>query len=350
MPTALTRDQLIGLPKAQLHLHLEAAMRPGTAAELADRYQLPAPSRGPYAGLSGFVADYEAARDLIRTLDDLARVARELVHDAAAQGTLWTEVHCVPYNYGGRLGPEQGVVEALLDGLRRGSAETGSGAAIILAHNRASEPDLAWRTLQLARPHAGRGVVGYGLVGNEADHPPGPHAEVFASAKDAGLLCVPHAGEAAGPDSVRSAWRDLHADRICHGVRAVEDPDLLADLAGARVCLDVCPTSNAMLQASPSLARHQLPSLIAAGVPVSVGSDGPLFFGVDVVDEYLNAHHVLGIPAAGLADIAAESLRASAAPRDLLASAEIRIKEWPATLADDARLDAHEMPHRGATS
>lgn len=349
MPTPLSRDQLISLPKAQLHLHLEAAMRPGTAVELAERYELPAPSRGPYAGLRGFVADYEAARDLIRSLEDLARVARELVHDAAAQGILWTEVHCVPYNYGGRLGPEQGIVEAVLDGLRRGTTETGSGAAVILAHNRATDPDIAWCTLQLARTHAGRGVVGYGLVGNEADYPPSPYAEVFASAKDAGLLCVPHAGEAAGPDSVRSAWHDLHADRISHGVRAVEDPDLLADLAAARLCLDVCPTSNAMLQASPSLADHQLPALLAADVPVSLGSDGPLFFGVDVIDEYLNAHNVLGIPAAGLADIAADSLRASAAPRDMLASAETRIKEWLASLTDHANRDTRDMLHRGAT-
>jgi adenosine deaminase len=113
----------------------------------------------------------------------------------------------------------------------------------------------------------------------------------------------------------------LQADRIGHGVRAVEDQDLVAELADSAVCLDVCPTSNAMLGACPSLAGHQLPALLRSGVRVSLGSDGPLFFGVDVVDEYLNAQDVLGLGAGELLTIAADSLRASAAPPELKQSA-----------------------------
>jgi adenosine deaminase len=333
------RPTLIRLPKAQLHLHLEAAMRPETARELAGRYGLPQPRQGPYAGLRGFVEDYESARDLLGNLDDLSRVASEIVEDAAAQGVVWTEVHCVPFNYDGRLGAPEAVVDAVLDGLDRGAAATGMGAGLILAHNRAAIPQLAWTTLGLARRgQSGHvGVVGFGLVGNEADYPPAPYADVFAAARATGLLAVPHAGEAAGPASIRSAWQDLGAHRINHGVRAVEDPRLVDELADARVCLDVCPTSNAMLQASPSLAEHQLPALVAAGVPVSLGSDGPLFFHADVVQEYLNAHDLFGIDVAGLAQIARDSLVFCAAP-----TSQVR----PALAAIDTWLQDNRLPER----
>lgn len=331
---ALDRAALVALPKAELHLHLEAAMRPATARTLATKYGLPLPSSGPYAGLTGFIEDYEAARDLLGCLDDVRRVACEVVEDAAEQGVVWTEVHCVPFNYGSRLGPPEGVVEAVLDGLRAGARQAGVGAALILAHNRASAPALAWRTLEIARRFSGIDIVGFGLVGNEVDFPPTPYADVFAAARSLGLLSVPHAGEAAGADSVRAAWRDLAADRVCHGVRAVEEPSLLIELAAASVCLDVCPTSNAMLRTCPSLAEHQLPALVAAGVPVSLASDCPLFFGAGIADEYLTAHTVLAMTPDQLAAIAADSLRASAAPDDLRTSALAAIQTWKYDRAD----------------
>lgn len=315
MATTLSRGEIIALPKAELHLHLESAMRPATAHELARRYGMRPPTSGPYDGLAGFVRDYETARDLIRSLDDLSRVAAEVVADAAGQGVVWTEVHCVPFNYGGRLGPPEAVIEAVLDGLAR--APSGIGAGLILAHNRATDYALAERLLTLAVRYRDQGVVALGLVGDEAPNPPGRYRDIFRAAKESGLLSVPHAGEAAGPESVRGAFRELRADRIGHGVRAVEDPALVAELAGSPVCLDVCPTSNAMLGACQGLEGHQLPALLRAGVRVSLGSDGSLFFGVDVVDEYLNAQDVLGLDAGELLAIAAESLRASAAPAAL---------------------------------
>jgi adenosine deaminase len=309
----LSRAEVIALPKAELHLHLESAMRPATAHELARRYGMRPPRRGHYDGLAGFVQDYETARDLIRSLDDLSRVTAEVVADAAGQGVVWTEVHCVPFNYGARLGPPEAVIEAVLEGLGRVPSGTG-GTGLILAHNRATDHSLAERLLTLAVRYRDQGVVALGLVGDEAPNPPGQYRDIFRAAKESGLLSVPHAGEAAGPDSVRGAFRELRADRIGHGVRAVEDPALVAELADSPVCLDVCPTSNAMLGACPGLEGHQLPALLRAGVRVSLGSDGPLFFGVNVVDEYLNAQNVLGLDAGELLAIAADSLRASAAP------------------------------------
>lgn len=318
MSGAPDRASVVALPKAELHLHLEAAMRPGTARELAGRLGAPAPRHGPYAGQREFVGDYESARDLITSLDDLYRVAGEIVEDAAAQGIVWTELHCVPFNYGGRLGPAEGIVEAVLDGLRSGHGRTGSAAALILAHNRAAGPAQAWQVLDLARRYQCQGVVALGLAGDEAGYPPAPYAEVFAAARAAGLLAVPHAGEGAGPASVRAAWQELGAHRISHGMSAAADPGLLAELAAAQVCLDVCPTSNVMLRACPSIGEHPLPRLLEAGVAVSLGSDGPLFFGASLVDEYLTAARVFGLGAGELRAIAANSLRFSAAPRELV--------------------------------
>jgi adenosine deaminase len=328
MATAgITRAALVALPKAELHVHLEAAMRPSTAAELADRYGLPAARPGPYRGLPDFVAAYETARALVRGPDDLARIAAETVRDAVAAGVRWTEVHCVPHHYGDRLGPAEAVVEAVLDGLAAG-APAGVRAGLIVAHNRARGLGTARRTLDLALRYQGRGVVGLGLVGDEAAHRPEPYAEVFAAGRSGGLLSVPHAGEGAGAGSVRSAWRALGADRICHGVRAVEDAALLRDLAAAGVCLDVCPSSNVALGISAGLHDHPLPALLAAGVPVSLGSDGRLFFGVDVVDEYRNAHATMGVGRDALARIARDSLRHSAAPGPLVRDAERDIDAW----------------------
>ncbi|MFS4091043.1 adenosine deaminase [Streptomyces sp. AF1A] len=326
----LTTDDLRALPKAHLHLHLEGALRRETARELAERYGLPLLDTGPYADQAGFVAAYESARDLVRSLDDLARVAREIVEDAAATGVVWTELYHVPFSYTGRLGAAEGVVEAVLDGLDQGTRATGCGAGLILAHNRARPLADATATAAIARRHAGRGIVGFGLAGNEAAYPAALFREVFASLKDSGLLLVPHAGEGAGAESVRSAWRDLGADRISHGISAVADPALVRLLAEHRICLDVCPTSNVRLGAAPSLAEHPLPRLLAAGVPVSLGSDCPAFFGVDIIDEYRAAHRDMGLTARQLAGMARDSLRCSAAPDGIRAAALEALANWTA--------------------
>ncbi|MEV1171733.1 adenosine deaminase [Nonomuraea sp. NPDC049784] len=315
------------LPKAELHLHLEGAIRPSTAAELADRYGLPAPPGGPFNGLSEFVVAYERARDLIGSLDDLHRVARELVEDAAAQGVVWTEVHVIPPTYAGRLGPAEGVLEAVLDGLRSGSSAA-SGAGVIVGVNRGLPLDQAERSLALAVAYRDQGVVGFGLAGDEARFPAAAFAGVFTHARDAGLAAVPHGGEGAGADSVRACVEMLGARRVNHGIRAVEDPALVAELAERQVCLDVCPSSNIELQVSPSLAEHPLPALMDAGVPVTVNSDCPLFCGSTLVEEYDLVRRWLDLDVAALAHIAETSLRFSSCPVDRLEQAMADLARW----------------------
>jgi len=151
-------------------------------------------------------------------------------------------------------------------------------------------------TARYAVTYRDRGVVGLGLGGAEAEYPPQPYARAFAIARDGGLGSVPHAGEAAGPASIRGALETLAADRIRHGIRAVDDPGLVADLVARGVVLDVCPISNLRTGVVASLAEHPLPQLVAAGVACSVSTDDPAMFGTDLAADYAAAAH-LGVSA-----------------------------------------------------
>lgn len=323
-------ERLVDLPKAELHMHLESSIRATTAAELAERARKVGPRSGPFRDLSEFVVEYEVARDLVGSLEDIHRIAQELVEDAAAMGVVWSEVHLIPPSYAGRLGHDDGVLEAVLDGF--GWTGTAAGktpaAGVILGINRGLPIEAAERSLNLAMRYAGRGVVGLGLAGDEANHPPQRFRPLFARAREAGLLAVPHGGEGAGAENVRSCVDDLGASRVCHGVRAVEDPTVLELLKARGVALDVCPSSNVSLQVAPSLAEHQLPQLLAAGVRVTLNSDGPLFSSATVNDEYLRAAEVHGLDDRALARIARTSIEVSSCPSPRREQALKAIDAW----------------------
>lgn len=304
----MNRAQLRALPKAHLHVHLEGAIREATVAELASRQGRPPLKVDGYTDLAGFVAAYEGARDLVEDRDDLRRLASEVAEDALAEGFVWSEVHFSPGSYRGRLGSEAELVEIVLEGLRKPQRH-GTGAALILGHNRSHDAATAERMVDLAVSFADRGVIGVGLVGDER-YPGAPFADAFARARAAGLASLPHAGEVAGPERVREAIDVLGADRIGHGVRAIEDSGLVAELARRQICLDVCPTSNLRLTGATDRVAHPLARLVAAGVPVSLNSDDPTFFGQSALDEYVHAE------AQGLdvVAVARSSLRHSRAP------------------------------------
>jgi adenosine deaminase len=317
------------LPKAELHLHLEGALRPATAAERADRSGRPAPPTGHIQGLGAYVHAYERARDLIGSLDDLRRVGRELVEDAAAQGVVWSEVYLIPPTYSGRLGPAEGVLEAVLDGMRAGATED-SAAGVIVGINRGLPTTAAHESLKLALAYRDAGVVGLGLAGDEARHPPERFAELFREARAEGLPAVPHGGEGAGPASVMACADTLGAHRISHGVRAAEDPAVLHELAERGICLDICPTSNVVLQVSRTLTEHPLPAVMAAGVPVTLNSDCPLFCGTTLIEEYGRVRDWLRLDANALADIAETSIRFSTCPTRRRTAAMARLADWRA--------------------
>jgi len=152
--------------------------------------------------------------------------------------------------------------------------------------------EAATLTARYAVKYRDRGVVGLGLGGPEAQFPPQPYAPAFALARDGGIGSVPHAGEAAGPASIRGALDALGADRIRHGIRAVDDPGLVRELAGRGTVLDVCPISNLRTGVVASLAAHPLPDLVAAGVRCSVSTDDPAMFGTDLTTDYAAARQL----------------------------------------------------------
>jgi adenosine deaminase len=183
-----------------------------------------------------------------------------------------------------------------------------------------------------AGQHAG--IVAFGLHGKEEGHPPAPFAEAFGVALDGtGLLSAPHAGEiedrpGAGAASVAAALDHLRAQRIAHGVLAIEDDALVARLAAERVCLDVCPTSNLLLGVFASPQAHSLPRLLDAGVPCTLGSDDPLLFGASLLDEYALCRDGMALDDDRLAAMARSSFVCSGAPQAVKDAGVAAVAAW----------------------
>jgi adenosine deaminase len=319
---------LATLPKAHLHVHLEGAMRRSTLRELAERYGLPVPDITSYGSFAAFASTYLASCEVLRSHDDLRRLVTEVVDDAYLAGAVWLEPSSYIPHHRQRLGSDESVLETILDALAAAAAARGIGAGFMVSSDRNLPPSDAVEQAKLATAYRDAGVVGFGLANDETGSPPEPFAPAFDRARDAGLLSTPHAGELAGPDSVRGALDALGADRIQHGVRAVEDPELVKRLADSPVCLDVCPTSNVMLSVVPSLADHPLPALLDAGVRCSLNGDDPLLFGPNLLEEYELCRTAFGFDDERLAFIAACSIEASGAPGELKSSARKGIARW----------------------
>jgi adenosine deaminase len=316
------------LPKAHVHLHLEGAMRTLTLRELSERNGMVMPYIRSYGSFAAFEATYMAACDVLVTFDDLRRLVFEVVEDAARAGAAWVEPAIYVPHHRKRLGPDEAVLEVVLDALTEAAAHYGVGAGLMMAADRTVGVDDAVEQAKLAAGHRDRGVVAFGLANDEAAFPPEPFAAAFRITRDAGLLSTPHAGELAGPQSIVGALDALGADRIQHGVRAVEDPDLVKRLADSPVCLDVCPTSNVMLSVVGSLAAHPLPALLDAGIRCSLNGDDPLLFGPGLLEEYELCRSELGLDDDRLAFLARCSIEASGAPREIKVEALAGIDRW----------------------
>lgn len=306
-------------------------MRRSTLTELAAAAGIEAPLPRGYGSFADFTDTITAAARSLRSPADARRLVTEVVQDAAAAGAVWVEASMWPGLFGGRIGSDADVVDLVLAAGNEAASQAGIGFGLVLAANRNVGPAAAVEVASLAVARAGDGVVGLGLDGDEATAGAALFGAAFDLALEAGLPCLPHAGELVGPDSVWAALDILHADRVMHGVRAVSDPALLARLAESRVPLDVCPTSNVLLSVVPSLPEHPLPALMAAGVRVSVHADDPLLFDTDLLAEYERCRVDLGLDDQALAQLARTSIEASGAPASLKAPALAGIDSWLAT-------------------
>ncbi|MCU1375078.1 MAG: adenosine deaminase [Actinomycetia bacterium] len=322
---------LQALPKAHLHLHLEAGMRPSTLVDQAERYGIDVPAITGFGSFTEFSGMYLAACQVLQRPEDFARVIDEIVEDARQQGATYIEPSFYAPRYSSFPGATEGVVEMVLDQLGASAARHGVAARLMLAADRTMDPSDAVEQAKIAVRFADRGIVAFGLANDEALWPPEPFAEAFAIAKEGGLLSTPHAGELAGPESVRGALDTLHADRVQHGVRAIEDPELVKRLADEGVCCDVCPTSNVLLAIVPTMEASALGPLLDAGVPCSVNADDPLLFGPGLLEEYEVCRTELGFDDARMAHIARCSIEHSGAPADVKASALSGVDAWLAS-------------------
>ena len=286
-------------PKAELHLHLEGTVRPPAVFELARRNGVALPGDtieglGEWFRSRDFTHLMEVYRTIclcLRSADDFELIAYELAVELARQNCRYAEVGFTP-----ALHARRGVSAATyLDGLSRARERArrvlGVEIAWVFDISRSMRGGTAetmrWAeyTVGVTIDSVSSGVVALGLGGPEAGFPPEPFAPFFARARAAGLRSFPHAGELAGPASIRGALDALGAERLAHGVRAVEDEALVEELARRRIGLDVCPTSNLCLGVYPSLAEHPLARLQAAGVAVTVNSDDPALFDTTLNDE-----------------------------------------------------------------
>lgn len=273
-------------------MHLEGTAPPDLIRRLAERNGLPvpdgvfaAPDRFAYAGFLDFLKTYDKAASVIRTADDYRDIAYEYLLSCAAEGAIYVELTASP-DHARLVGLSD---EEHLDGIARGiddaRHDTGIEGRILIScvRNFGVEPALRVARYAAERPHPY--VVGFSMAGDEENHPPGAYADAFRIAAEAGLGCTVHAGEWAGPESVREGL-GLPVSRIGHGVRSIEDPRLVEELAERGMVLECCPTSNVVLGIYPSYEEHPLPRLMAAGVRVTLGSDDPPYFGASIGGEY----------------------------------------------------------------
>ena len=327
------------LPKAHLHVHLESTIRPDTLAEIAAANGRPAPRPAPGAPFDGFrqFADHNAlVRECVVRPEDFHRIAVEFCADEAAQGTRWAEVTFTAASHGERLGDLEMPLEAVLAGLAEGGAAYGVECRVLLDHSRRRSVERAWHTVRLATRYAEDGVIGVGVAGEES-YPLAPFAEVFAAAAGSGLHVVHHAGECEGPASVREAITVGRTERLGHGVRVLDDPDLTAEVRELGIPLEVCPSSNVALGVVDGLSAHPLPRLLDAGLTVTLNTDIPSVTGIPLCEEYARARDAFGFDDAVLAGLARASIDASFAPEEIKRALRREADAW---LAAPARRDA----------
>jgi len=222
----------------------------------------------------------------------------------------------------------------VLHAVDRTARETGLGMAVVIAANRTRHPLDARTLARLAAQYAGRGVVGFGLSNDERRGSTADFAHAFQIAERAGLTLVPHGGELRGADHVVQCLDHLHADRLGHGVRSIEDPAVLDRIVTAGVALEVCPVSNVALGVYSDLTSVPLPELMAAGATIALGADDPLLFGSRLAGQYATMRAAHDLTDDQLAELARMSVRASMARDELKASVVSDIDAWLAAPAD----------------
>ena len=306
------------LPKAELHLHIEGTLEPELAFALAARngvdlpYADTAELRTAYLfdDLQSFLDLYYALMAVLRTEEDFAELADAYLARAAAQGVRHAEIFFDPQAHTERGVPIGTVIEGLGRALDRSEETHGISTQLIMCFLRDKSAESALETLEAAKPYLHR-VSAVGLDSAEVGHPPAKFREVYAAATALGLRKVAHAGEEGPPEYIREALDVLGVERIDHGLRCMEDPELVDRLVSERIPLTLCPLSNVRLRAVDVLEQHPLRSMMDAGLLCTVNSDDPAYFGGYVGDTFQAVHEALGLDREQLRTLARNSFEAA---------------------------------------
>lgn len=304
-------------PKLELHLHLEGAAPPPLVRRLAAEKGLDLTGVFDEAGrynsndFTSFLRTYERVSTVFTTPDDYRLLIEAVLKECAAHGVIYAEIFLSPTSFGYDLVQWTDYLAAIEEGADRAEAADGIISRFIPVAIRHHGPEQAviGAKCMMAAPR-GR-MTGFGIAGDERLHLPADFATAFEMMSDAGFRLTAHAGEFGGAESVRAALDDLKVERIGHGVRAAEDPDLLVRLAAEGQVLETCPGSNVSLSVYPDLASHSIGALMAAGVNCTVSTDDPPFFHTDMTAEYNALEAVFGMGEAQFARFARTALHAA---------------------------------------
>ncbi|WP_371792208.1 adenosine deaminase [Streptomyces sp. NBC_01471] len=306
------------LPKAELHLHIEGTLEPELAFALAARNGIELPYADTealrkaylFSDLQSFLDLYYGLMAVLRTEEDFEELTDAYLARAAGQGVRHAEIFFDPQAHSARGVPIGTVIEGISRALGRSEERHGISTQLIMCFLRDESADSAIRTLEAAKPHLHR-IAAVGLDSAEVGHPPSKFREVYAAAGELGLRKVAHAGEEGPAAYVREALDVLGVERIDHGLRSMEDPELVERLVRDRVPLTLCPLSNVRLRAVDTLEQHPLPQMMAAGLLCTVNSDDPAYFGGYAGDTFHAVHEALGLGHEELRTLARNSFLAS---------------------------------------
>jgi adenosine deaminase len=309
---------LKGLPKAELHLHIEGTLEPELAFRLAKKHGVALPYgsveelRGAYqfSDLQSFLDIYYAGASVLRDVDDFHDLTAAYLQKAHEQGVVHVEIFFDPQTHSERGIPFRTVLEGITRALREGEEEFGITHRLILCFLRHLSADDAMRTLEEALPYIDF-ITAVGLDSSEKGHPPSKFTAVFDRARHEGLLTVAHAGEEGPPEYIYEALDLLKVKRIDHGVRSEEDPKLVERLVRERMPLTVCPLSNIKLKVFDAVEDHNIKRLLERGLCVTVNSDDPAYFGGYLLENFVAIERGLGLTRTELTTLARNSFEAS---------------------------------------
>lgn len=307
------------MPKVELHVHLEGSIRPETLLTLAERNQVSIPAHSveelgdwyQFTDFTHFAEIYFTICSCIRTPADIELVTTEFLRNQAQQNIRYSEMIFTPYTHSKHISFDEQLA-AINRARARAGDSLGVNMGLVPDISRQIRPiDHSLQVADWAVQNMQNGIIALGLGGPEIDNPPELFQKAFARVHAACLPSLPHAGETAGPRSIWGALNSLHAVRIGHGVRCLEDPALVAFLRERQIPLDVNPTSNVCLGVAPSLAEHPLPKLIDEGLMVTINSDDPPMFGTTLTDEYLRISETFGFDVLLINQLVINGIRAS---------------------------------------